>query len=122
MNFNKFFSGTFICGLLILTIATGGCTSSGSPASGPETGSNVGTDTGGYAGVYKNTDDAAVAFTLNADGKFQHSNGVSHYSGTWSYVDGQFKFCTVENDGTSCFYAPIAADGSFTYGYNTFRK
>jgi major membrane immunogen (membrane-anchored lipoprotein) len=122
MNFVKKFSMAFLCGLLVLTLVICGCTSSDGASSGPDTGSVVSSDTGGYAGTYTNTDDAATTFVLKADGKFQHTNGASSFSGTYTYVNGELKICTVESDGTSCIYAPVAADGSFTYGLNTFRK
>jgi len=123
MNYTTKVSTTFLCGLLVLTILLSGCTSSEGSTNAPDAGSEVSADTGGYAGTYTNVDDAATTFVLTANGKFKHSTGSSEFSGTYTYVNGELKFCAVEKDGsTSCIYAPVAADGSFTYGLNTFRK
>lgn len=114
--------GTVLFGLLILTVVISGCTSSGGSDSAPDSGSAEGPYSQ-YAGTYTNVDDAATKFILTDDGKFRHTNGVSQYAGTYSVVEGQFRFCTEDKDGsTECYSVPGDADGSFTYGYNTFRR
>lgn len=121
MNGCEKIPGAFLCGLLVFSVMISGCTSSDGSGPGPESGSGEGPYSG-YAGTYTNTDDAATKFILDADGKFDHTNGVSRYSGTWSVVEGQFRFCTEDKDSTECFTVPIESDGSFTYGYNTFTR
>lgn len=116
------FPVSFLCCLPALSLVICGCTSSGEPAAGPETGSGASPDTSQYAGTCTNTDDTETTFVLNTDGTFRHSNGVSSYFGTCSYENGDLRFCTAERDGTTWFSVPVEADGSFTNGYNTFRK
>lgn len=118
MTFVKIIPRALFCCLLVLSLVISGCTSSGGSADSPGSGS----DTSGIAGTYKNIDDSAVTYTLKTDGTFQYSNGVSGFLGTYSLAEGELKLCTKDTDGSSCFSVPMEADGSFIYGYNTFRK
>ncbi|MEI7857497.1 MAG: hypothetical protein WCH85_08340 [Methanomicrobiales archaeon] len=61
-------------------------------------------------------------YTLKSDGTFQYRTGAGGFSGTYSAVESQLKLCTKDANGSSCYYVPVEADGSFIYGDNTFRK
>jgi major membrane immunogen (membrane-anchored lipoprotein) len=117
MNCVKIIPRVFLCGMLALSLIICGCTSSdGSASSGSVS------DTSGISGTYKNSDDASISYVLKSDGTFQYSNGAGGFSGTYSIAESQLKLCTKDADGSSCYSVPIEADGSFVYGYNTFRK
>lgn len=122
MDFQKFFSVSFLCGLAVLLVVAGGCTSSDQSDESPDTGSDVSPDTGGMSGTYTSVEDPANSFVLNPDGTVQWKNDAGGFTGTYTVVNGELKVCVEEKDGTSCIRAPVEADGSFVYGLNTYRK
>jgi len=122
LEFKKFFSVSFLCGLLVLLVVAGGCTSSDPLDESPDTGSGASPDTGGMSGTYTSVEDPANSFVLNPDGTVQWKNDAGGFTGTYTVVDGELKVCVEEKDGTSCIHAPVETDGSFVYGLNTYRK
>ena len=122
MNSLKFFSLSFLCGLLAVLVLVSGCTSSDSSAGTAVPDAGASPDTGGLSGTYTSVEDPANSFVLNPDGTVQFRNAAGGFSGTYTVVNGELKVCMEEKDGTSCIRTPVEADGSFVYGLNTYRK
>ena len=122
MNFRNGFSAAFLCGLLVVSIAICGCTSSGPPAAGTDSLPAVSADTAAMAGMYTSVEDGESKILLENDGRAYIVKPNGKVTGTFTKENGEIKICVEESDGRSCLYAPVQPDGSFVLGENTYKQ
>ena len=122
MNFRTGFSAAFLCGLLVVSIAICGCTSSETPAADADAGPGVSADTAAMAGTYTSVEDQESKIILEANGKASIVKPDGKITGTFTKENGKIKICVEETDGRTCLYAPVEPDGSFVLGLNTYKQ
>jgi hypothetical protein len=111
-----------LCGLLVVSIAACGCTSSGTPAAGTESLPEVSAETAAMAGMYTSVEDGVSKILLEKDGRAYIVKPNGKVTGTFTKENGELKICVEESDGRSCLMVPVQPDGSFVLGENTYKQ